>query len=67
MDIQLPALNDYEATKQIRSFNNEVTIIAQTAYALEGGDKKALNSGYDGYITKPINRKNLLKWIEKKS
>ncbi|HKK10158.1 MAG TPA: ATP-binding protein, partial [Bacteroidales bacterium] len=67
MDIQLPALNGYEATKQIRSFNDEVTIIAQTAYALEGDDKKALNSGCDGYIAKPINRKKLLNLIEKKS
>lgn len=64
MDIQMPGMNGYEATKQIRKFNKEVIIIAQTAYALSGDKEKALEAGCDDYISKPINKKELLGKIE---
>jgi signal transduction histidine kinase/CheY-like chemotaxis protein len=54
MDIQLPGLNGYEATKEIRKFNNDVIIIAQTAFALSGDREKAIAAGCNDYISKPI-------------
>ena len=61
MDIKLPIMNGYEATRKIREFNKEVKIIAQTAYALEGDRKKALESGCDDYLPKPLNKDLLMK------
>ena len=59
MDIQMPVMNGYEATRQIRKFNNDVIIIAQTAYALAGDREKAIEAGCNDYITKPINKNEL--------
>ncbi len=64
MDIQLPELNGYEATKMIRLFNKEVKIIAQTAYALEGEREKSLQAGCDDYISKPIRKEDLIEKID---
>ena len=55
MDIQMPEMNGYEATKEIRKFNKDIVIIAQTAYALLGDQEKALAVGCNDYITKPIH------------
>ena len=63
MDIRLPLMNGYEATKKIRAFNKEVIIIAQTAYALEGDREKVFAAGCNEYISKPINKLHLLKLI----
>lgn len=65
MDIKMPGLDGYEATRQIREFNKEVVIIAQTAYALSGDRKKAIDAGCNEYITKPIEREELLKMVKK--
>lgn len=65
MDIQMPELNGYEATKQIRMFNPEIIIIAQTAYALLGDREKALQAGCNDYISKPTERTKLFELIEK--
>ncbi|OGS69878.1 MAG: hybrid sensor histidine kinase/response regulator [Flavobacteria bacterium RIFCSPLOWO2_12_FULL_35_11] len=54
MDIKMPELNGYEATKQIRQFNKDVIICAQTAYALTGDREKALEAGCNDYISKPF-------------
>jgi signal transduction histidine kinase len=56
MDIKMPEMNGYEATEQIRQFNNEVVIIAQTAYSLSGDREKAIEAGCNEYISKPISR-----------
>lgn len=63
MDILMPRMNGHEATRQIRLFNNQVIIIAQTAYALSGDHEKALNAGCNGYICKPISKTKLLSTI----
>ncbi len=55
MDINMPEMNGYEATRQIREFNKEVVIIAQTAYALPEDREKAIEAGCNNYISKPIN------------
>ncbi|MCF8298214.1 MAG: response regulator, partial [Saprospiraceae bacterium] len=65
MDIKMPKMDGYEATRQIRKFNNNVKIIAQTAYALKGDKEKAINAGCDDYISKPINKEELLEKIGK--
>jgi CheY-like chemotaxis protein/two-component sensor histidine kinase len=59
MDIKMPFMNGYETTKKIREFNKNVKIIATTAFALAGDQEKALNSGCNGYLTKPIMRDRL--------
>jgi PAS domain S-box-containing protein len=64
MDIQIPEIDGYEATKQIRQFNKGVIIIAQTAYALSGDREKALEAGCNDYITKPIKKDELLRLIK---
>lgn len=65
MDIRMPDLNGYEATQKIRQFNKEVVIIAQTACALVGDREKALTSGCNEQITKPIDKESLKNLIHK--
>ncbi len=65
MDIQMPGLNGYEATHQIRQFNKGVVIIAQTAFGLSGDREKAIEAGCNDYISKPINKNELLSLIQK--
>jgi CheY-like chemotaxis protein len=65
MDIEMPAMDGYEATRQIRQFNKDVIIIAQTAYALDDDREKAIAAGCNDYIAKPYN-KNLLTALLKK-
>ena len=65
MDIQLPAINGHEAARQIRKFNNEVIIIAQTAYGLSGDREKAIEAGCNDYISKPVNKASLVALIQK--
>jgi len=65
MDIKLPTIDGYEATRQIRKFNKDVIIIAQTAYALEGDREKAIAAGCNDYISKPIKKDELLEKISK--
>lgn len=60
MDIKLPDISGFEVTKQLISINDSVPIIAQTAYALEGDEEKALNAGCVDYISKPIDRNILI-------
>jgi len=54
MDIRLPEMSGYEATRKIRDFNRNVIIIAQTAYGLSGDREKAIGAGCNDYISKPI-------------
>ncbi|MGZ2368388.1 cache domain-containing protein [Ancylomarina sp. YFZ004] len=65
MDVLLPEMDGYKATREIRKFNKDVIIIAQTAYALSGDKQKALEVGCNDYITKPINKRLLLETISK--
>ena len=65
MDIKMPKMDGYEATRQIRQFNKNIVIIAQTAYATSGEQQKALEAGCNDYISKPILKKNLDRLIKK--
>lgn len=55
MDIRMPEMSGLEATREIRKFNKEIFIIAQTAYALAGDKEKSLDAGCNEYISKPID------------
>jgi CheY-like chemotaxis protein len=58
MDVQMPLLNGFEATAQIRELpgRKDLPIIAMTAHALKGDEEKCLESGMNGYIAKPIHQ-----------
>ena len=61
MDIKMPVMDGYTAVKLIRETNNTIPIIAQTAYAED--KEKAIDSGCSGFISKPFDKKSLLKVI----
>jgi len=67
MDIQLPEMDGYEATQQIKSIAElkTIPIIAVTSYALSGDEAKARAAGCDGYIAKPFSPRELLAKIRK--
>ncbi|MCF8309763.1 MAG: PAS domain S-box protein, partial [Bacteroidales bacterium] len=65
MDLKMPVMDGYEATRQIRKIDKQIPIIAQTAYAMEGDQKKALDAGCDEYIIKPVKKENLMQVINK--
>jgi len=65
MDIRMPIMDGCEATRQIRQFNKDVIIIAQTAYAFAGDSEIAIEAGCNDYISKPINMTLLFELIKK--
>ena len=62
MDIQLPVLDGYEATRQLKAEPGlrEIPIIVITSYALSGDEEKARAAGSDDYVTKPFSPRQLL-------
>ena len=65
MDINMPEMGGYEATKKIREFNKDVVIIAQTANPMQRDKEEALAAGCNDYISKPVNLSTLSKIIKK--
>jgi CheY-like chemotaxis protein len=63
MDIKLPDINGLDLTRMIKAINSKVIIIAQTAFALTGDREKAIDAGCSDYITKPVNKDELLRLI----
>ncbi len=55
MDISMPNMDGYEATKEIRKISETIPIIAVTAYAFASDKERIMNIGFNGYISKPIN------------
>jgi two-component system, cell cycle response regulator DivK len=67
LDIQLPVMDGLSATRLIKSgmTTRNIPVVAATAYAMQGDEGKAIEAGCDGYITKPIDIRVLLKTVEK--
>jgi CheY-like chemotaxis protein len=66
MDLSLPVIDGWEATRQIKAnpTTQSVPVIALTAHAMAGDEQKALEAGCDDYDTKPVNFKRLLGKID---
>ena len=65
MDLQMPEMNGYEATVILKKKFPNLPIVAQTAFAMSDDREKALDSGCDDYLAKPIKSKDLLSVVEK--
>ena len=69
MDVQMPVMNGYEATKQICALEDParagITIIAMTANAFDEDRKKVLECGMDGFLSKPIIIEELIDTLQK--
>jgi len=63
MDIKMPKMNGYQAAEEIRKINKTIPIIATTAYAMSSDRQKILDSGFDGYVSKPISQIELMSLI----
>ncbi len=63
MDIRMPKMNGYEATRQIKAFKPDIPIVALTAYAMSEDEAKSIKAGCDKYVSKPIRPVRLLEMI----
>ncbi|MBN1573895.1 MAG: PAS domain S-box protein [Deltaproteobacteria bacterium] len=66
MDIQMPVMDGYEATRRIKADKrfSSIPVVALTAHAMRGDEDKVKEAGCDGYLTKPINKEELFREIE---
>ena len=65
LDISMPIMNGYEAIKEIRKKNLKIPVIAQTAYAMQDERNAIISAGCDDYISKPVDRVELMSLISK--
>lgn len=65
MDISLPVMDGYEATRRIREVHKSMPIIGLSAHAMEGHKQKAQDAGCDDYLTKPINDSLLFEMLKR--
>jgi len=65
MDIQMPVMNGYEATREIRKFNKDLPVIAFTAYVFANDKIQCLEAGCNDFIPKPMDKNLLLKMLNK--
>ncbi|MBN1925033.1 MAG: response regulator [Prolixibacteraceae bacterium] len=65
MDLQMPEMNGYDATREIKKIYPNIIVVAQTAFAMSDDRSKALEAGCDDYLAKPIRSKDLLDTVNK--
>ena len=65
MDLQMPEMNGYDATREIKKMYPDMPVIAQTAFAMSDDRTKAIEAGCDDYLAKPIRSKDLLDAVNK--
>ncbi|MFO8022392.1 MAG: PAS domain S-box protein [Perlabentimonas sp.] len=65
MDIKMPIMDGYQATREVKKIRHDLPIIAQTAYAMTSDREKAAESGCDDYIAKPINKAKFISIINR--
>jgi two-component system cell cycle response regulator DivK len=65
MDIQLPVMNGYEATAEIKKIRKEIPVVALTAYAMAGEREKSISAGCNDYLAKPIKPKDLMSLLSR--
>jgi CheY-like chemotaxis protein len=65
MDIQIPEMDGYETTREIKKIRSDVPVIAQTAFAMSRDKEKSIQAGCNDYISKPIKPLDLLNLMEK--
>ncbi|MEA1877319.1 MAG: response regulator [Bacteroidota bacterium] len=65
MDLQMPNINGYQARKTIKEIFPDTPQVAQTAFAMADDEKRAMDAGFDAYISKPIRKNNLLALVSR--
>jgi two-component system, cell cycle response regulator DivK len=65
MDLQLPIMDGYTATRKIKEIDSTIPIIAQTAHVMSGEREKCLEAGCDDYLAKPIRLQILMDTLSK--
>ncbi|PRZ00074.1 CheY-like chemotaxis protein [Marinilabilia salmonicolor] len=65
MDLQLPVMDGYTATREIKKINPNIPVIAQTAHVMSGEREKCMEAGCDDYLAKPIRLQILIETLSK--
>lgn len=65
MDIGMPVVDGYQATDAIRQLSSDIPIVAVTAFAYDEDRRKVMSRGFNGYLSKPLNKDELLKTLHK--
>lgn len=65
MDIGMPVVDGYQATDAIRQLSSDIPIVAVTAFAYDEDRRKVMSRGFNGYLSKPLNKDELLKMLHK--
>ena len=65
MDLNMPEMDGFEATRKIKSMRPEVPVVAQSAYILTGEEARSINAGCDEFLAKPIRLTSLVAVLKK--